>query len=141
MRSSDGVLDVGLYLRGDELDPDAVTALLGINASKARIKGETRHTPTGQQITAKTGVWYLDLNTESGALRDRLALLKRKLGSFGDKLTNIPGVQTAEISVFIALPRNGRGGGDYEFFLTSEDMASVSSLGIPLTFEITYVAE
>lgn len=141
MKSSEPILDVGLYLRGNELDPAVVTSTLGIEASKTRVKGEKWHTSTNKEVTAKTGLWFLDVKTESPLLRDRLAWLKQKLGSRSGNLLNIPGVQEAEISVFIALATNDRGGGDYEFNLTAEDLTNISKLGVPVTFAITHTPD
>jgi hypothetical protein len=53
----------------------------------------------------------------------------------------IPGVQYADISVFIALGSNDHGGGDHEFQLTLEDLAWIGSLGTTISFVLTYVRE
>lgn len=135
------ILDVGLYLRGSDLNPEVVTSALGVDASKSRVRGEKSLTSTNQEITAKTGLWFLDISTESSSLRDRLAWLTQELGRFSGSLTSIPGVQEAEISVFIALADNDRGGGEYEFDLGPTDLASVSKLGAPITFAITHVPD
>lgn len=139
VKNTEPVLDVGLYLRGIDLDPAVITSTLGIAPSKSRVTGEKWITSSKREVTAKVGLWFLDTTTDSPLLRDRLAWLIQQLDRFDGGLTSIPGVQDAEISVFIALAENDRGGGDYEFDLTAEDLASISRLGVPLKFSITYV--
>jgi hypothetical protein len=54
---------------------------------------------------------------------------------------SIPGVEEAEISVFIALGENDRDGGDYAAKLTADNLAWLSSLELPMSLTLTYVQE
>jgi hypothetical protein len=47
----------GLRFAGDDLDPAAVSAVLGASAASASRKGEKRLSPGGRTITAPTGIW------------------------------------------------------------------------------------
>lgn len=46
-----------LHVRGDDLDPDEVTRLLGREPDIGKRKGEIRTTPKGGRYRAWTGVW------------------------------------------------------------------------------------
>ena len=49
-----------LRFRGDRLDPDRITAILGVRPTKAYRKGEPYFAgPRAGQVTGRTGVWIL----------------------------------------------------------------------------------
>ena len=140
MDESEPLVDVSLILRGERLDPAQVTSLLGVAGSKMRRKGEKWRTSTNHEVTAKIGLWTLDAKRESMVLHDQVSWLRQQLGSATCSPLRIPGVEMAEIDVFIALGSNDHGGGDYESELTPEDLAWISSLGVPVSFTLTYVS-
>jgi hypothetical protein len=141
MDESKPLLDVSLILRGELLDPAQVTSMLGIAGSKMRKKGEKWRTSTNHEVTAKIGFWAVDAKRESMALHDQISSLRQHLASATCSPLRIPGVDLAEISVFIALGSNDHGGGDYECQLTPEDLGWISSLGVTVSFTLTYVHE
>lgn len=141
MDKTEPLIDVSLILHGDTLDPAKVTLMLGTQGSKTRSKGEKWRTSTNHEVTAKTGLWALDASRESMSVRDQLSWLRQKLNSATCQPSRIPGVEYADISVFIALGSNDHGGGDHEFQLTLEDLAWISSLGVTISFALTYVRE
>jgi hypothetical protein len=135
------LVDVSLFLHGDSLNPAQVTLMLGTEGSKTRSKGEKWRTSTDHEVTAQTGLWSLSASRESMSVRDQLSWLRQKLSSATCTPSRIPGVQYADIDVFIALGSNDQGGGDHEFQLTLEDLAWISSLGTTISFTLTYVRE
>lgn len=139
MSEPDPLVDVSLILYGESLDPTQVTLMLGTEGSTMRRKGEKWRISTDHEGTAKTGLWTLDANRESMSVHDQLSWLRQRLGSATCPPSRIPGVQNAEISVFIALGSNDRGGGDHEFQLTLEDLSWISNLGATISFSLTYV--
>jgi hypothetical protein len=141
MGESESLVDVTLFLRGDLLDPAQATSMLGIAGSKMHSKGEKWRTSTNHEVTAKTGLWSLHVQEESRSLSDQIAWLRRNLRLATCPLLQIPGVQEAELSVFIALGSNDRGGGDYESQLTPDDLMWLGTLGVPVTFELTFVKD
>jgi hypothetical protein len=132
------LVDVSLFLHRDSLNPAQVTLMLGTEGSKTRSKGEKWRTSTGHEVTAKTGLWQLSASRESMSVRDQLSWLRQKLSSATCPPSRIPGVQYADIDVFIALGSNDHGGGDHEFQLTLEDLAWISSLGTRISFTLTF---
>src|SRR5437868_7902828 len=95
------MIDVSLYIHGESLDPAQVTLMLGTEGSKARSKGEKWLTSMGDEVTAKTGLWQLSASRELMSVRDQLSSLRQKLSSATCPPSRIPGVQYADIDVFI----------------------------------------
>ena len=71
-------ISVGLRIFGDDLDPDEITRLLGIEPTGSARKGDTHRTASGRNVVARSGSWRLDagvpgdLNTQIGALLAKL---------------------------------------------------------------------
>ncbi|WP_084085257.1 DUF4279 domain-containing protein [Cupriavidus sp. USMAA2-4] len=132
MEISKSLVDVFLLLRGDAIDPDLVTEMLGVAATKSRVKGELWQTSTKHEVAAKIGFWSLDSDAHSSSLSDHISCLRSKLEAARYLPLQIPGVDYAEISIFVAISdRNG--GGSYESELTSVDLEWLGRLGVKIT--------
>ena len=134
-------ITVGLYLRGDDLDPALVSKVLGMSPSRSQRKGEKRVTSTNKEYTTRIGLWALFSETDSNVLSDHFAQLVLKLGTNGDTLRNIPGVEEAYFDVFMARTADEDGGGTFEFDFDAEQLAAISNFGISIKFEIAVVRE
>jgi hypothetical protein len=76
-------------LHGDELNPDEVTSLLGVQPSDSRKKGSFWHTPNGKPLIAQTGRWALKVERAapgdiSKQIRQLLARMTDDLGIWRD---------------------------------------------------------
>lgn len=140
MDKSPALVDVVLYLRGHSLDPSQVTLMLGTEGSKTRVKGEKWQTSTNKEVVAKIGLWTLDAKADSQSLSDQISWLRDKLSSATCPPLSIPGVEQAEVSVFIELGSNDEGDGDFESELTSQDLQWLGSLGVSISFKLTHSA-
>lgn len=76
---------VTFRLLGDELDPDEVTSLLGVQPSDSRRKGGTWHTPKGKPMIARTGRWSLEI--ERAVPGDLSTQIRQLLGRMTDDLS------------------------------------------------------
>jgi Domain of unknown function (DUF4279) len=139
MDEKSALVDSFLVLRGDQLDPEMVTSLLGVKGSKTRKKGEPWLTSNNHEITPKIGVWTLDASRESMSLNDQISSLKKQLESAKSSPLDIPGVDSGELCVFVALGSNDHGGGEYKSELSPDNVAWISRLGVPVSIELTYV--
>lgn len=71
---------VTLRLRGEDLDPHTITALLGAEPTLAARKNGTWHTPNGKAVVARQGFWHLeaerlcpgDLNLQIASLLSKM---------------------------------------------------------------------
>jgi hypothetical protein len=131
---------VALYLRGDVLDPDQVTSLLGVQPSKAHRKGEERRTPTNQKYLTKIGLWSLAAKS-GGELSELLDELSRQLSGVEEPLKSLAGVQDAYVDIFIAVDADNEGGGTWEAELSADSIRRLSALGLPMRFTATVVRE
>jgi len=57
---------VSLRFRGDTLNPDELTGLLGCAATSSAAQGGTWVTPSGAERPAKTGWWHLQIEPADG---------------------------------------------------------------------------
>ena len=76
-----GIGDTTLILRffGDDLDPAELTELLGGGPTQSWVKGETRHSTSGNRVY-KTGAWLFSVpDREPGDLNGQLNELFSKL--------------------------------------------------------------
>lgn len=72
------VANAGINFAGDRLDPDRITALLGVTPTVAYRKGDVyKRTRTGHEVRGRTGLWRLTTRgeLESRELDDHLAAL------------------------------------------------------------------
>lgn len=139
MSEKNALVDSFLVLRGDQLDPEIVSSLLGVKGSKMRKKGEPWRTSNNHEITPKIGIWTLDANRGSMSLHDQMSSLKKQLESAKCSPLDIPGVDSGELCVFVALGSNDHGGGEYKCELSPDDLVWISGLGVPVSIELTYV--
>lgn len=139
MIDSKPLVDVSLILQGEELDPVQVTALLKVNGTKMRRKGEKWRTSNNNEVTSKTGVWALDAYRDSMDLHDQISSLRQQLSNSKCEPLRLPGVQSAVIDMFIAFGSSERVDDNYECQLTSDDLKWISGLGVPVSFTISYV--
>jgi uncharacterized protein DUF4279 len=72
-----------LYVRGDSLDPDLVTTLLGVEPSESYCKGDywrfrsnTENPYKPSSLTIRTGTWRLDMDKEKRWSWDAAAQLE-----------------------------------------------------------------
>jgi hypothetical protein len=138
MKQSTPLVDVVLYLRGHDLDPQLVTFNLGVEGSKMRLKGEKWRTSTNHEVIAKIGLWTLSSNNKFFSLSENISWLKEKLQFAKCMPKNILGVEQVELSVFIALASDDEGDGNFESALTEQDIIWIRNIGAAMSFKLTH---
>jgi hypothetical protein len=131
------MLIVALYLRGEALDPDAVTHAVGVQPTKKQRRGEKQVTSSGREFVPKVGLWALSVELESASLDAHLARLMEHLPQEGGALTSISGVDEAYVDVFIALASESDGEAKGEFEISARALEMAATLGIPVRLTIT----
>ena len=132
---------VSIYLLGDELDPDSVTALLGLKPDEFHRKGKRWTTSTNREVIERTGIWVVSAKTTSNDLNRVIGDVASKIDANAPFLMQLPGVEEAFLDVFIAIDADTDGGGTCEFELTPQDVAELTRLGLPVRFTVTVVKE
>ena len=126
MRSSD-YIQVGLYVRGETLDPERVSSELGIAPTDSQYKGKRSATSTERLVVAKLGVWSLVVESDTGLLSDQLDILlaRMPMGDISAPIYKIPGVEEAYIDIFVDRIGNERTEG-CQFELSRQNLISLS---------------
>jgi len=139
--SDDYLYRVSVYLKGDGLDPDAVTSLLAVNPTQSHRKGDKWLTSTRKEVVEKTGLWSLSVEPGSRDLSEILGELSSKICKKNDSLANVSGVEEAYVDVFVAVDADDLGGGGCEFELDVPCVRALSNLQLPIRFTVTVVRE
>ena len=136
MKSKEPKLIVSLYLRGQALDPEAVTHVIGILPTSVQSSGHRKVTSSGREFTTKLGVWSLSVELDSSSLDAHLAQLARDL-PYGVNFASIPGVNDAYFDVFVALATDLDGEAKGEFDISQVVLGVLARLGLPVRITIT----
>jgi len=139
MKTRDYKIIVGLYLRGDDLDPVFVSEKLGVSPSRSQYKGERKVTSTNCEYIAKIGMWALieeSDTSDTSVLSVHIDQLASKVGMGGITFRDIEGVQEAYVDVFIAADADEDGEGTYEFQLNGQNVTVLHQLGLPVRFTV-----
>lgn len=143
MKTRNYKIVVGLYLRGDDLDPAFVSKKLGVSPSRSQYKGERKVTSTNREYATKIGMWALIAESDTSdtsVLCDHINQLISKVGIPPTTFLNIEGVQEAYVDVFIAADADEDGEGTYEFQLSNQNMAALHQLDLPVRFTVALVS-
>lgn len=136
MKSDEPKLIVALYLRGENLDPELINHVTGVQPSRTQKKGEKHTTSTGHEFTVKMGLWALVVELESASLDAHLARLVGSLPS-GTALSSIAGVDDAYVDIFVALVSSMQGDANCELAINPKVLAPLARLGLPIRISVT----
>ena len=121
---------VSVYLRGENLNPEYVTSVLGLLPSKSQFNNEERTTSTKKKYKTKIGVWAIKKKSQdsfSKSLGDLISVFDGKLNS----LDKIVGVEEAYLDIFVTKEYcDSYGGGDFEFEIEEKLISRISDLGL-----------
>lgn len=137
MSTADKKVMVGLYLKGHDLEPQAITEAMGIAPTVAHGRGETQRTSSGREFVTKTGVWGFVIDEDPAELVDVVASLIAALGQQEESLANLPKVQEAYIDIFVAADSDEDGEGTCEMALTDLQMKALSTYGLPIRLTVS----
>jgi len=132
---------VALYLRGDELDPEAVTELLEVSPTEALRKGEKRYGTEGREYVNQVGIWTLKAATDSHSLNDHIQEVISKFKTSHIDFSGIAGAEEAHIAVFLCYTKTGRSACEFEFDITNENITEIGRLGLSLEFSVYSLEE
>lgn len=137
MKADDYKIIVALYLRGENLNPDAVTIALGISPSRSQRKGEKKITSTNREYVTKIGLWGLISDSDSCLIADHISLLASVIPWDSDTFRMLDGVQEAYIDIFVAATADEDGEGACEFELSKENLVVLERIGLPVRLTVT----
>ena len=136
---------VSLYLRGPDLDPEVITAILGTQPTYRHKRGEKSITSTGRTVDPKTGVWAIRPVSESEVMDDHVGLLEEKAGSLLESLSKqelsfatLPGVKDAYLDIFYIQMKSGSDSHEQEFSLAPASIMKLAKFNLPIMFTIDH---
>jgi hypothetical protein len=125
-----------LYLKGDELQPDVLTGILGVDATKGHEKGDRRRLPSGSEVIEKSGMWKLVRHGDASDVSSMVEDLLRYVHEAGRTVGDLPGVEFGFVDVLVMRSTDGDGGGSCELRLTAAVAGSLAKVG--LAMEVTF---
>lgn len=139
MSETGSLYRVAIYLKGDNLNPDEITQLLGVKPARSHRRGDRTLTQTGVEAVKKTGLWSLSVESRSKEVSEMLIDLFGEIGPNVGLLRNTPSIEEAYFDVFMAENANTYGGGTCEFGLGDECLLKLASVGIPARFTVALI--
>jgi hypothetical protein len=142
MTDTDVICIVGLYIKGDQLDPDVASQVLGTIPTKARRKGERGVSKDGveRNYVQRTGIWALVIEKNSDVsecLRD----LSARLGGRTLEIRQIPHADECYIDILLSLRLTSQDDNTYSFGLSEKDVATLYGLKLPVRCTVSFVRD
>lgn len=130
---------VSLYVKGDTIDPEVISEMLGIQPTKAHRKGHVWRTSHGSEIVEKTGLWRLTLQSEGTGVSTLIAEIDRLVQTAGVTVSELPGAEVAFVDVLLLGKGGDDGGGSCEVTLDPDVVQVLGRLGLPVEFTFAAV--
>jgi Domain of unknown function (DUF4279) len=131
-----GRYELDLYLNGEQLDPVALSALLGVTPSETRTRGQTRVLRSGHSVVAKLGVWHL--NAKGRSPSECVSALVTRFGGRLPDLSHLPGVEDAYLDMFVTFEPGKDEGTEVRLDWEPVALRQLADLGLPLV--VTFAA-
>lgn len=131
---------ISLYLKGDGLDPDLLTVLLGVDPTQAHRKGSKWTTSSGKQVVEKTGLWAFTANVDENFSEEFFALIFRLTAKAG-ALNDLPGVEYAYFDIFVATSPGDGGRSDAHLSLDDKCISRLQLSGVPVNITFAAIPE
>ncbi len=140
---------ISILLRGDELNPDYVSEVLGIQPDKSQRKGEKRGgtRPNSKTYVTKIGTWWIGVNKKLRAEQHMISEvpqmieeLFKMLEGRQEALPSIRGVDEAYLDILILVNKQREDKLDLsaEFILRNNQILRMSQLGLGICSTISY---
>lgn len=129
-----------VYLKGDDLCPDEISTLLGMEPTEAHRKGKTWTTSSNKQIVEKTGLWRWGHGTSTIDVASALSEFLLALPE-GVMFGTLPGVEHAYLDVFVASDPDELGGGENELVVHPDCLLRLAALAMPLQLTFSVVGQ
>lgn len=127
---------VAIYLHGDDLEPQRLTELLGIEPDTSWKSGEERRLSSGTTVRAKTGLWTLSAPVTDHDANGAVKRLTDALGENFPRVSSMPGVESAYMDIFLCITQEQSDAG-YTLELSNSKLAAIANAGLGLQMTIS----
>lgn len=137
-KQDDGLknLMVGLYVYGENLNPDLISEAVSTSPTRVQRKGDVKATKSGNPTPAKTGMWELMSSVSSLSLSDHVADLFGGLGKDDVFLLSLDGVDDVHLDVYSPGMCAGEGYKYLDLELSLGDMRRLAKLGASVRISV-----
>ena len=125
---------VSVYLRGQHLDPEVLSAALGIQPTSLQVAGRLR--PGSERFIANIGLWGVSSESISSKIADHVDDVLSHFKGVYDPLTGLPGVEEAYLDVLVAFENPEAPDATVECFLSQEQIESIARLGLGVQLSV-----
>ena len=132
------IYTVAVHLKGDDLDPQRLSDVIGLAPTRSHRKGERWTSRSGSGGTRNTGLWSrafegkgFDVSADVVRLTSDAAVAS---------LSALPGVEEAYFDVFFAVHANDDGGAEHAFALAPDALLAIGKAGLPIRFTVAVIA-
>jgi len=125
---------VSVYLRGQHLDPEVLSAALGIQPTSLQVAGRLR--PGSERFIANIGLWGVSSESISSKIADHVDDVLSHFKGVYDPLTGLHGVEEAYLDVLVAFENPGAPNATVECFLSREQIVSIARLGLGVQLSV-----
>ena len=139
-QQSHSLCRLSVYLKGDDLCPDEITKLVGIEPTEGRRKGEAWITSSNKTVVEKRGLWSWTYSVQTD---DVAQVLERFLVMFPEGISfgKLPGVTDAYLDIFVANKADESGGGEGDLILDPLSLRRLAMLELPLQVTFAVVCD
>jgi hypothetical protein len=135
------LISVRIYFQGNDLEPSALTALLGVEPSRSHKIGEARTNSQGKVLVAKVGLWTWQSTdrTEAMNLSDHAQKLWATFKESAGRISTLPNVERAWIDVHVLHEVSATDSNEVCFELDAKAILVLSQFGLPVEFTVGFV--
>jgi hypothetical protein len=131
-------ISCGLRIKGDALDPDEISAALGIRPTYSHKKGEIVRPERAEPFVRRNGVWSLIVDADGPHVEDALSAALDRLGSIDQDLSRLPNVEAADFDIFATADVAHAGIVECSFVLKTADVQKLAKLHVPVQVTVSF---
>jgi Domain of unknown function (DUF4279) len=135
------LISVQLFLQGEDLVPDVVSALIGLNPTKAHSKGDEWTTGRGVVRTQSIGLWKWGVSKDGEDIDFNavVSMFIEPLQQLSIDISKLPGVSRSWVDVFACKESENRSPGEIALTFSCESLAALHTLGLPVEVTAAFV--
>ncbi|HZY68566.1 MAG TPA: DUF4279 domain-containing protein [Devosia sp.] len=133
-------ISCAIWLRGEHLEPDLITASLGITPTSTRRKGEVHHTSAGTAITARIGIWKVHVRGDGSDFQPAISALLATFAHVDKGLLTLPGVADAMFDIYGTADRGEDLDAAY-LSLSPQQVQRLAALDLAIDVSLSFFAQ
>lgn len=131
------LVSVSIFMKGDDLIPSQISAILGVKPTEAHRRGDIWMSPRGKTYTRSTGVWVWGTkqDSESATVAHGIQRLWQEFHSTAECINSLPGVEMCWVDIFVCDVSSSIST-EVKFALTPDTLQKLYEIGLPVELTI-----